>query len=306
MSATKWTRSSLRHLSRHLKEAGHPVSPPTLRRVLKARQYALRGNRKSREAGADPPDRNAQFEYIEAQKTAFQAAGGPVLSVDTKKKELIGPFKNAGRTWKKEPDEVNVHDFPSDALGRAVPYGIYDLTHNSGSVFLGASADTPEFAVDALVAWWETEGKDRYDATAPWLILADGGGSNSCRARNWKKQLQEKLCDGLGVTVTVGHYPTGCSKWNPIEHRLFGPISINWAGEPLTSFEKMIALIQGTTTETGLKVRAERLEGTYEKGRTVSDAEMETLSLERHSICPNWNYTLRPRSSEPSIPESIS
>lgn len=305
MSERKWTRSSLQRLSLHLKERGHPVSPPTIRRVLKARKYSLRGNRKSQEAKAAHPDRNMQFEYIEAQKTAAKGTEGPVLSVDTKKKELIGNFKNAGRIWKKEPTEVNVHDFPSDAEGRAVPYGIYDLTHHRGSIFLGDSADTPEFAVDALVAWWETEGKTGYDATAPWLILADGGGSNGYRSRGWKKCLQEKVCDRLGVTVTVCHYPTGCSKWNPIEHRLFGPISVNWAGEPLTSFERMKALIEGTI-QTGVEVRAHRLEGTYEKGRKVSDEEMEALSLDRHAVCPKWNYTLRPQSSLSSIPDSIS
>jgi hypothetical protein len=285
-----------------LKETGHSASPPTIRRLLKARNYSLRGNRKNREAGADHPDRNVQFEYIERQKQAVKSTEGPILSVDTKKKELIGNFKNAGRTWTKASTEVNVHDFPSEAVGRAVPYGIYDLTRNVGSIFLGDSADTPEFAVEALVAWWEREGKRLYSPTAPWLILADGGGSNGCRPRNWKKQLQEKLCDRLGVTVTVCHYPTGCSKWNPIEHRLFGPISGNWAGEPLTSFEKMAALIEGTTTQTGLQVRAQRLEGKYEKGQKVSDEEMAALQLERHDICPNWNYTLRPRTLLSSSP----
>lgn len=306
MTRTKWTRSSLRRLSRHLEDAGHSVSRTTVGRCLKAQGYSLHSNRKSRESGAGHPDRDKQFGYIEVQKAAQRETGGPMLSVDTKKKELIGPFRNAGRTWIRKPKEVNVHDFPSEAEGRAVPYGIYDLGRNTGRIVVGDSADTPEFAVDALKAWWETEGHLRYPPTAPWLILADGGGSNGCRPRNWKKQLQEQICDRLGVTVTVCHYPTGCSKWNPIEHRLFGPISVNWAGEPLESFEKMMALIEGTTTETGLEVEAQRLEGKYEKGRKVSDAEMGALHLERHSVCPNWNYTLRPRSSLSSTPESIS
>ena len=201
---------------------------------------------------------------------------------------------------------MNVHDFPSQAEARAVPYGIYDLTHNRGSLVLGDSADTPEFAVDAWVTGWENEGKHHYPPSAPWLILADGGGSNGHRCRSWKKYLQEKLCDRLGVSVTVSHYPRGCSKWNPIEHRLFGPLSLNWAGEPLTSFEKMASLIQGTTPLTGLTVQAVQKRGTYKKGQKVSDKEMKALLLERHAVCPNWNYTLRPRSSAPSSPELIS
>ncbi len=222
-------------------------------------------------------------------------AGLPVISIDTKKKELVGNFGNGGRNWCQEADPVNVHDFRQDALGRAVPYGIYDLNHNRGYVYVGSSADTPQFAVDALVSWWWMEGQKEFPDAGKILILADGGGSNGYRPRRWKQQLQEQLADGLGLEVMVCHYPTGASKWNPVEHRLFGPISINWAGKPLRTFETMLSYIRGTTTETGLKVKAFLLEGEYQKGVKVSDREMETLNLERADACPQWNYTIKPR-----------
>lgn len=197
---------------------------------------------------------------------------------------------------------VDVHDFPSDALGRAVPYGIYDLTHNRGTIYVGASADTPEFAVTAIAQWWQHEGQIRFPGQQELLILADAGGSNRCRARDWKRQLQTQLCDGLGLTVTVCHYPTGCSKWNPIEHRLFNYISINWAGKPLRTWETLLACINGTTTTTGLSVKAVRLEGEYPKGQQVSDDEMAHLNLQAADICPRWNYTICPRSS--AVPDT--
>ncbi len=222
-------------------------------------------------------------------------AGLPVISIDTKKKELIGNFGNSGRSWCHEADPVNVHDFRQDALGRAVPYGIYDLNHNRGYVYVGGSADTPQFAVDALASWWRGEGQKGFPGAGKILILADGGGSNGYRPRRWKQQLQEQLADRLGLEVTVSHYPTGASKWNPVEHRLFGPISINWAGKPLRTFETMLSYIQGTTTETGLKVKAFLLDRQYEKGVKVSDQEMEALNLERAEISPQWNYTIKPR-----------
>ncbi len=295
MSGQKWVRSSLRQLSAGLKEAGHPASPPTVARLLDKLGYALHVNAKKVEAGAAHADRNEQFEYIAMQRQAFEAAGLPIISVDTKKKELIGNFKNAGRAWSKGAEAVNVHDFPHDALGRAVPYGIYDLIHNRGTVYVGSSGDTPEFAVDAIARWWEGEGSMTFPWAAQLLILADGGGSNGWQPRLWKQQLQEQLSDQLGLTVTVCHYPTGCSKWNPIEHRLFGHISLNWAGKPLRTWETMLAYIQGTKTATGLEVRAFLQDGEYKTGQSVSDAEMKTLNLERHAICPNWNYTIRPR-----------
>jgi hypothetical protein len=301
MSAQKWVRSSLRRLSRDLTEAGHPVSPPTVRRLLREQRYSLHVNAKQVEARAAHPDRQAQFEYLAAQRQEFAAAGQPIISVDTKKKELIGNFRNAGRDWNRQAEAVNVHDFPQDALGRAVPYGIYDVTHNRGTVYVGQSGDTPRFAVDVVAHWWASEGQAAFPTADRLLVLADAGGSNGCRPRCWKQQLQEQLSDQFGLTVTVSHYPTGCSKWNPIEHRLFGPISTNWAGKPLRTWDTMLNYLRGTTTEQGLQVRAALQEGVYPTGETVSDAAMDELNLERHGVCPTWNYTIRPRSA-PSPP----
>lgn len=295
MSEQKWVRSSLRQLSTDVTAAGHSVSPPTIGRLLEDLDYALHVNTKKLEAGRAHPDRNTQFEYIAGLRQAFQAAGLPIISVDTKKKELIGNFKNAGQAWSQAAEAVNTHDFPQDAVGRAVPYGIYDVTHNRGSVYLGASADTPQFAVDVIARWWGTDGRAAFPQADQVLIRADAGGSNGCRLRSWKQQLQQQLSDQLGLTVTVCHYPTGCSKWNPIEHRLFSHISLNWAGQPLRTWDIMLAYIRGTPTTTGLQVRAFLQTGVYETGHTVSDADMKTLNLERHAVCPNWNYTIRPQ-----------
>lgn len=296
MSDQKWVRSSLRHLSTRLAELGHRASPPTVRRLLRKLEYSLKANRKERETGSAHPERDAQFMHIEEQKQDHREAHMPIISVDTKKKDLIGDFKNAGRDWCQDAELVKVHDFPSEALGRSVPYGVYDLERNRGYVRVGTSADTPPFAVEAIRAWWETEGAGAYPTAEGLLILADGGGSNGWRPRVWKQQLQEQLCDRFGLTVTVCHYPTGCSKWNPVEHRLFGPISLNWAGHPLRTWETMLAYLRGTTTETGLSVTAELHEAVYQKGQKVSNAEMAQLNLEPHQVCPQWNYTLRPRS----------
>ncbi len=290
-------RSSLRHLSARLGEVGHAVSPPTVGRLLKGLDYALHVNAKKREAGEAHPEREVQFAHIGEQRQAFEQAGWPVISVDTKKKELIGNFKNAGQAWTQAPEAVNVHDFRNDALGRAVPYGIYDVTHNRATVVVGQSADTPQFAVDAIAHWWDTDGVIAFPHADQVLILADGGGSNGARPRLWKHQLQEQLCDRRGLTVTVCHYPTGCSKWNPIEHRLFSQISSNWAAKPLRTWETILASVRGTTTNTGLTVSAVLQEGTYATGQRVSDREMETLNLDHHDICPHWNYTLRPRNA---------
>jgi len=293
-SDQKWIRSSLRSLSQRLGDAGHPASPPTVGRLLKDLGYSLKVNVKKK--GEDHPDRNKQFEHIEAQVQAFRDAEWPIISVDTKKKELIGDFKNDGQVWCQEPEYVNAHDFRSDAIGRAVPYGIYDVIHNRGYVYVGDSADTPQFAVDAVVACWQNEVSKAFPQGSPLLILADAGGSDGYRPRVWKQQLQEQLSDQFGIAVTVCHYPTGCSKWNPIEHRLFSHISINWAGKPLRTFDIMLACIRGTETTTGLTVKASLQEGVYEKGQRVSDAEMKKLNLERHEVCPKWNYTIQPRS----------
>jgi hypothetical protein len=302
MSAQKWVRASLRYLSRRLGEAGHRASPPTVRRLLDDRGYRLHANTKQLEAGAAHPDRDRQFRYLAAQRQAFRAAGRPQISVDTKKKELIGRFKNAGRVWSPAAEVVNAHDFRQDALGRAVPYGIYDLAHNRGTVYVGQSADTPRFAVDMLARWWVDEGQAAFPEASELLILADGGGSNSARSRVWKQQLQAQLCDRYGLAVTVCHYPTGCSKWNPIEHRLFGPLSLNWAGQPLATWDTLLSSLRGTTTATGLTVRAALDDGSYQTGERGSDAELATLNLTHHDLCPSWNYTLRPRSTVSSAP----
>jgi hypothetical protein len=294
-SAQKWTRRSLRQLSDRLAQLGHLVSHQTVGRLLKGQDHALHVSAKKREAGEGHPERGAQFAQIAAQREAFGARGWPIISVDTKKKELIGNFKNAGGTWGRAAEEVNVHDFRQESLGRAVPYGIYDLTHNRGTVVVGNSADTPAFAVAAIARWWDEEGRIAFPAADHLLILADGGGSNGHRVRLWKQQLQEVLCDQRGLTVTVCHYPPGCSKWNPVEHRLFGPISCNWARKPLRSWETLLACLRGTTTTTGLTVSACRDERAYETGQRVSDARMQALHLDHQAVCPSWNYTLRPR-----------
>jgi hypothetical protein len=294
MSEQKWVRSSLRHLSERLEQVGHRASPPTVGRLLRKLGYALRVNVKKQEASAAHLDREPQFTYLETQKQVFQVAGWPMISVDTKKKELIGNFKNAGQAWCQEADAVNVHDFPHDAVVRAVPYGIYDVCSNRGSVYVGSSADTPEFAVTAIARWWSDVGRSTFPQTDQLLILADAGGSNGCRPRCFKQQLQEQICNQFGLTVTICHYPTGCSKWNPIEHRLFSQISLNWAGKPLRSLQTMLNYIRGTASSTGLTVQAAVLEGTFEKGQKVSDAQMQHLNIEHHIVCSQWNYTIRP------------
>lgn len=258
--------------------------------------YSLHVNAKQRGARANHPERDTQFRSIQQQRRAFEQAGLPLISVDTKKKELIGDFKNPGRAWGREPDVVNVHDFRQDSLGRAAPYGIYDPTRDRGVVCVGQSADTPRFAAGAIARRWEQEGQAAYPRADRLLVLADAGGSNGCSPRRWKQQLQEQLSDRFGRSVTVCHYPTGCSKWNPVEHRLFSAISGNWAGKPLRTWETPLACIRGTATGAGLRVRAYLDPGVYPTGETVSDAEMARLNLERHAVCPTWNYTIRPRS----------
>ena len=294
MSEQKWQRSSLRHLMEELEQIGHWISHTTIARLLKEMGYSLKANVK-RLSGSNHPDRDRQFQYIATQKAIFQQAGLPIISVDTKKKELIGNFKNAGQEWCRNARAVNDHDFEQDALGKAVPYGIYDLMHNHGYVYVGQSADTPQFAVEVIVSWWREFGQELFPNADKILILADAGGSNGCRPRGWKHQLQEQLADQLGLEVTVCHYPTGASKWNPIEHRLFGPISLNWAGKPLETFEFMLACIRGTDTDTGLQVNAFLVEKIYEKGIKVAKEVMQALHIEWHSVCPRWNYTIKPR-----------
>ncbi len=236
-------------------------------------------------------ERDQQFNHINKLRDQFEKKGKPVISIDTKKKELIGHFKNAGATWEKEARSVNDHDFPSDALGKAIPYGVYDTVANKGMVNVGSSHDTAEFAVDSLALWWKEIGRKTYDSNEI-LVLADSGGSNSARSRLFKYKLQKCICDKYELNVTVCHYPPGASKWNPIEHRLFSMISNNWAGEPLDSLEKVLKYIRTTKTSTGLKVKAFLSKRNYEKGIKINDKEMETINIKRGKIFPNLNYTL--------------
>jgi len=294
MSEKKWVRSTLRQLSESLDKRGFRVGYVTVGRLLKRLGFSLKSNRK-RCTGPPHPDRDRQFRYIGRVKQLFSGAGHPIISVDTKKKELIGNFKNPGRTWCREADEVRVHDFRQDAIGRAVPYGIYDIQHNLGYVAVGTSADTSAFAVDAIAWWWELEDRPTFPDETKLLILSDAGGNDGYRPRLWKKQIQAELADRLGIEVMVCHYPSGASKWNPIEHRLFSYISLNWAGRPLRSFETMLGYLRNTTTRAGLKVNATLLDRTYETGIRILDKEMATLDLHRRKVCPRWNYVIKPR-----------
>lgn len=257
----------------------------------------MKANRK-RFTGPPHPDRDRQFRYIQKQKKRFDRLGLPMISVDAKNKELIGNFKNPGRTWTREPIEVNAHDFPQDALCKAAPYGVYDVGRNHGFVHVGISSDTPQFAVDSIRQWWVTYGKKHYSDCRELLVLADAGGSNGHRPRHFKKRLQDKIADAFGMKVTVCHFPSGASKWNPVEHRLFGPISCNGSGVPLRSLELLLRLVRTTVTKGGLKVCARLTRKTYRKGIRVSNTEMEALNLRRHTVCPQWNYTINPRQQE--------
>ena len=297
MSTKKWLRRSLRKLSQSLEDKGFAASSMTVRRLLREMDYSLKANCK--ENTASHPERDRQFRYIARVKRLFLEAGHPVISVDMKKKELIGDFKNAGQVWCQEAERVKTHDFRSDAIGLAAPYGIYDLLNNLGYVYVGTSVDTAELALDAIVWWWESEDRPSFPDEYKLLILCDAGGSNGYRPRLWKQQVQEQLADRLGIEVMICHYPTGASKWNPIEHRLFSFISLNWAGKPLRTFETLLGFIRNTVTETGLRVKAIVSPKVYQKGIKVSDKEMATLNLTRHSVCPQWNYIIRPRSASP-------
>ena len=298
MTEQRWVRCSLRQLSKRLKEQGHQAGRSTVSRLLKKLNFSLKANKKKR-AGSRCPGRDEQFDYIALQKRTFLAAGLPLISVDTKKKELIGNFRNKGKAWCKESAEVNDYNFPGEADGLATPFGVYDVGRNIGYVTVGLSHNTPGFTVTAIARWWEEEGHELYPGVDQLLILADGGGGNGSRARAWKYNLQVKICDRFGLTVTVCHYPPGCSKWNPVEYKLFSQISVNWAGKPLKTLGIMLGYIRGTTTTTGLKVKAVLDEGVYKKGQKVTRKEMEQLNLKPHEVCPRWNYTLRP--SKPPI-----
>ncbi len=266
----------------------------TIRRLLNKEKIRPKSNVK-RLHPKPHPDRDEQFRYLLSQRDAFLKAGWPCISIDAKKKELIDDFYNRGTQWTKTAQAVNTHDFPSYAEGQARPYGIYDIVRNSGYVAVGKSADTPEFAVDVISWWWQDFGKKDYLDPPELLLLADAGGSNGCRPRRWKEQLQVKIADRFGLAVTVCHYPTDASKWNPIEHRLFSQISRTWAGTPLTSYAILLDGLRQTSTRTGLAVETTLFEKVYEKGLSVTDEKMKLLMIQRHDICPNWNYTIRPR-----------
>ena len=294
-SPLRWTCKSTSQLARELTGMGHPVSPRTVGRLLKAAGYSLQSNRKTKE-GSGHPDRNAQFEYINAMVLAFQERGQPVISVDTKKKELVGAFKNGGREWhpRAEPEEVWVHDFMDKQLGKAIPYGVYDVTENQGWVSVGIDHDTARFATEAIHRWWKKMGAKRHRGAKELLITADGGGSNGSRCRLWKVALQE-LANLLRMPIQVCHFPPGTSKWNKIEHRMFCHITQNWRGRPLVSHEVIVNLIANTRTAKGLHVEAELDLGEYPTGIKVSDEALAALNLKRDSFHGDWNYCIMPK-----------
>src|SRR5438552_4275489 len=294
-SALRWTCKSVRKLAQELQQMGHRVSYQLVSELLHERGYSLQANRKTREGG-EHADRDAQFEHLNAQAEAFLAADEPVISVDAKKKELIGDFKNGGREWHPHgtPEQVRVSDFPIPELGRATPYGVYDLAHNAGWVNVGIDHDTAAFAVESIRRWWNEVGKLEYPEAKRLLISADGGGSNGSRIRLWKWELQH-LADETGLSIMVCHLPPGTSKWNKIEHRLFSFISQNWRGKPLLSYEVIIKLIAATRTTKGLTVQSFLDTNTYPLGRKVSDEDMATLRVLRDNFHGEWNYTILPR-----------
>jgi len=290
----RWTCKSVRNLTAELKQQGHAVSHQVVADLLHELGYSLQANRKTKE-GTSHPDRNAQFEHLNAQVKRYVAAKDPVISVDTKKKELVGDFKNGGRELrpKGDPEKVRVHDFIDKELGRATPYGIYDIGRNTGWVSVGVDHDTAEFAVQSIRRWWRTMGRQTYPRAKRLLITADSGGSNGARLRLWKVELQ-KLADEIGLRVAVCHFPPGTSKWNKIEHRLFSFISQNWRGKPLISLEVIISLIAATTTSTGLRVHSELDNRYYQPGIKVSDAELAQVNLRRDKFHGDWNYQIVP------------
>ena len=293
-SPLRWTCKSTARLAEELGKRDHPISDRTVAQLLKAAGYSLQSNRKTRE-GASHPDRNEQFEYINREVRRFLRRREPVISVDTKKKELVGQFKNSGREWrpKGDPVKVDVHDFPKKDMGKAIPYGVYDLASNEGWVSVGIDHDTAEFAVASIRRWWMKLGQKRFPDAQELLITADGGGSNSSRNRLWKLALQ-RLADELGLRLAISHFPPGTSKWNKIEHRLFSFITNNWRGRPLTSYEVIVSLIANTTTKAGLVVKAAIDTTRYETGKTVSDEAMARINLKRATFHGEWNYRILP------------
>ena len=292
MSLLRWTSKSTAKLAADLVRQGFAITDDTVGRILKSLGYSLQAPAKEKE-GTSHPDRDAQFHYLNDQATSFVEAGQPVISVDTKKKELVGEFSNKGREYQPagDPLRVNVHDFVDKELGRAVPYGIYDLVNDEGWVSVGDSADTATFAVEAIRRWWKEMGRPRFPEATRLLVTADGGGSNGHRVRLWKLELA-KLAKETGLDITVCHYPPGTSKWNRIEHKMWSFISMNWRGRPLTSYRTIIELISATTTATGLTIRAEADTNHYETGTKVTDKELAAIPLERHDFHGDWNYTI--------------
>ena len=295
MSPLRWTCKSAARLAAELQSQGHAVSERTVNRLLHELGYSLQSNRKTLE-GRQHPDRDAQFQYINRRVKAFQRQGQPVVSVDTKKKELVGQFRTGGREWQPlgQPERVKVHDFPDEELGKVIPYGVYDMATNTGWVSVGVDHDTAEFAVETLRRWWHHMGHEAYPQATRLLLTADGGGSNGSRCRLWKVELQ-KLADEIGLQIAVCHFPPGTSKWNKIEHRMFCHITENWRGRPLVSREVVVNLIGHTTTKTGLEIRSAVDENRYPTGREVTDQQLEALSLKREKFHGEWNYTVKPR-----------
>jgi len=294
-SPLRWTSKSVRKLAVELRAMGHDVSHQLVMELLYAAGYSLQANRKNRE-GSNHPDREAQFRYIRRMIRRFQAATQPVISVDTKKKELVGDFKNAGKQWRPKgtPEPVRVHDFRIPEKGKAIPYGVYDLTRNAGWVSVGIDHDTASFAARSILRWWQKMGRPIYQGSDALLITADAGGSNGSRIRLWKWELQQ-LANRTGLSITVCHFPPGTSKWNKIEHRLFSYISTNWRGRPLVSLAVIVNLIASTRTEGGLRVRCELDKGRYPKGQEVSDKQMAQIRLVPHRFHDDWNYTIHPQ-----------
>ncbi|MCY1042366.1 ISAzo13 family transposase [Corallococcus sp. bb12-1] len=297
-SPLRWTCKSTRVLAAELKKQGYEVSPQKVGELLKRQGYSLQAGAKSLE-GESHSDRNAQFEHINAQVGEFQQRGQPVVSVDTKKKELVGEFKNGGREWQPAGAPVLslTHDFPDTAVGKAIPYGVYDVGDNSAWVSVGVDHDTPVFAVNSIATWWRKMGQERYPEAQQLLVTADSGGSNSARSRVWKAELQ-RLADTTGLSISVCHFPPGTSKWNKVEHRLFSHISMNWRGRPLEDYETVVNLIGTTTTAKGLKVNARLDRRRYRTGVSVSQATMHQLRLIRSDFHGDWNYVLKPISAK--------
>ncbi len=290
----RWTCKSIRNLAKELMHKGHKTSRRMVAELLREMGYSLQANRKTIE-GKQHPDRDAQFKYIHRQAQKQQRAGQPVISVDTKKKELVGDFKNKGQEWRPQgnPEKVRVHDFIDKELGKVAPYGVYDLTRNDGWVSVGIDHDTAAFAVASIRTWWRKMGRPAYSKASHLLITADSGGSNSSRSRLWKVELQ-KMANRTGLTITVCHFPPGTSKWNKIEHRMFSFITKNWRGKPLTDRATIVNLIGSTKTEEGLKIRCELDENKYPKGIKVSDEQLEKVNLKNHKFHGDWNYTIYP------------